>query len=378
MSESRIKILEKTLESKLDDHFAIVPKELFEEAQEQAFQEMDADECTEDQCIRMIQELLQIENAFKMDLIIDEGDTQISITWNDQDQKRVQEDYCEGCKTKGLRLMIGGLVEKLVGGKPIVMVENTKVVRKGILFRDTPYTKFVEGGKKWIKFGDEKTQVKFEGEIVDGVPNGEGTENFPNGQKYFGEFKDGLPNGQGIKTFPNGWKYVGESKDGKRHGQGTFTFSDGRKYEGEWNGGLFYGKGTYTFPDGKKYVGEWKDGKKHGKGTDTFPDGKKYVGEYKDGKIWNGQGTDSFPDGREYVGEFKNGKKNGQGTLTFFNGDKYVGEFKDGLQNGQGTFTFSDGRKYVGKFKDGKPWKGTMYDEDGKYKWKYVKGVSVK
>ena len=117
MSKVRIGILEKTLESKLDDYFAIVPKELFEEAQEQAFQEMDSDECTEDQCILMIKEILQIENAFKMDLIIDEGDTQISITWNDQDQKRVEEDYCEGCKTKGLRLMIGGLVKKLVGVK---------------------------------------------------------------------------------------------------------------------------------------------------------------------------------------------------------------------------------------------------------------------
>ena len=116
MSKARIKILEKTLESKLDDHFAIVPKELFEEAQEQAFQEMESDECTEDQCILMIKEILQIENAFKMDLISEDGDTQISITWNDQDQKRVEEDYCEGCKTKELRKMIGGLVEKLVGG----------------------------------------------------------------------------------------------------------------------------------------------------------------------------------------------------------------------------------------------------------------------
>ena len=61
MSESRIKILEKTLESKLDDYFAIVPKELFEEAQEQAFQEMDSDECTEEQCIMMIREILQVE-----------------------------------------------------------------------------------------------------------------------------------------------------------------------------------------------------------------------------------------------------------------------------------------------------------------------------
>ncbi len=129
MSEARIKILEKTLESKIADHFAIVPKELFEEAQEQAFQEMDSDECTEDQCILMIKEILQIENAFKMDLISEDGDTQISITWNDQDQKRVVEDYCEGCKTKGLRLMIGGLVEKLIGVKDVVKEEPPKKVQ---------------------------------------------------------------------------------------------------------------------------------------------------------------------------------------------------------------------------------------------------------
>jgi hypothetical protein len=116
ISEIRKSMLEKTLESKLDDYFAIVPKELFEEAQEQAFQEMDSDECTEDQCILMIKEILQIENAFKMDLMYEDGNTQISITWNDQDQKRVEEDYCEGCGTGDLRKMIGGLVEKLVKG----------------------------------------------------------------------------------------------------------------------------------------------------------------------------------------------------------------------------------------------------------------------
>ena len=44
MSEARINILQKTLESKLDDRLAIVPKELFEEAQAHAFQEMDSDE----------------------------------------------------------------------------------------------------------------------------------------------------------------------------------------------------------------------------------------------------------------------------------------------------------------------------------------------
>ena len=117
MTEKRIKILEKKLESKLDDYFSIVPKDLYEEAENQVWDELDSDECTVEQCNMMIREFLQVENSFQMNLIVDEGDTQISITWNDQDQKRVEEDYCEGCGTRELRKMIGGLVEKLVKGK---------------------------------------------------------------------------------------------------------------------------------------------------------------------------------------------------------------------------------------------------------------------
>ena len=173
MSKARIKILEKTLESKLDDYFAIVPKELFEEAQEQAFQEMDADECTEDQCIRMIQEFLQIENAFKMDLIFDEGDTQISITWNDQDQKRVEEDYCEGCKTKGLRLMIGGLVEKLVGVKNV--------------FTDEPVVQKIEKDKTdglFVSVGESGTILTSSDGIFSWTKRTSGTSKYLRGVTY--------------------------------------------------------------------------------------------------------------------------------------------------------------------------------------------------
>ena len=92
ISEVRKKMLEKSLESKLDDYFAIVPKDMFEEAQEQAFQEMESDECTEEQCIRMIRDILQVENSFQMVLMVEEENTQISLTWNDLDQKRVEED----------------------------------------------------------------------------------------------------------------------------------------------------------------------------------------------------------------------------------------------------------------------------------------------
>ena len=110
-------MLEKTLESKIDDYFDIVPKDLFEEAQEKAFEELEYEECTEEQCIMLIKEMLQVENSFQMILMAEDGDTQISLTWNDLDKKRVEEEYCEGCKTKELRKIIEGLVEKLVSNK---------------------------------------------------------------------------------------------------------------------------------------------------------------------------------------------------------------------------------------------------------------------
>ncbi len=114
ISEVRKKMLEKTLESALDDYFDIVPKDLFEEAQEKAFEELDYEECTEEQCIMMIKEILQVENAFQLVLMTEGSDTQISLTWNDLDRKKVEEDYCLGCQTPELRETLSELVGKLL------------------------------------------------------------------------------------------------------------------------------------------------------------------------------------------------------------------------------------------------------------------------
>ena len=303
MSEARIKILEKTLESKLDDYFAIIPKDLFEEAQEQAFEELEYDECTEDQCIMLIKEILQIENAFKMDLIIDEGDTQISITWNDQDQKRVEEDYCEGCKTKGLRLMIGGLVEKLVGkkviGEPVVLVDKKK---KGVLFESIR-----DGDWKWIKDGDEELEGKYVGEIENGIPNGQGTLTWKNPhEKYVGQWNNGLKHGQGTYSWANGWEYVGDWKDGKRNGEGTYSHSDGNKYVGTYKDGERNGLGTFYYPNGDKYVGEWKGERQNGQGTWYLSNGNKWIGEMKNGRDWNTTGYDK---NGNIIGKVVNGVK---------------------------------------------------------------------
>ena len=64
VSEVRKQILQNTLEDKLKSHFRLISQERFEEVQEKVFEELEYDECTEDQCIVMIQEMLQVENVF--------------------------------------------------------------------------------------------------------------------------------------------------------------------------------------------------------------------------------------------------------------------------------------------------------------------------
>ena len=114
--------------------------------------------------------------------------------------------------------------------------------------------------EKWFTSGDEKTQAKYEGEILTGVPGGQGTITFPSGSTYVGEFRDGKRTGQGTMTYSDGGKYEGKWKDGKQHGQGTFTFTDGRKWAGEfrgnkpWNLSLFDKKGNINM--------KWVNGKK--------------------------------------------------------------------------------------------------------------------
>ncbi len=56
---------------------------------------------------------------------------------------------------------------------------SEKSSNQGVLF-----LKEVNGKWVWFKDGDEKTDLKYEGEISNEVPNGQGTLTYPDGQKY--------------------------------------------------------------------------------------------------------------------------------------------------------------------------------------------------
>ena len=227
VSNTRKLILENTLTDELKKHFRLVPQEKYEQVLEQVFEELEYEECSEDTCIMRVQEMLQVENVFNLQIIGEGKDSQLNLKWITLDEKKNETDYCEGCNTKKLNDKVRGLVEKLVGEmrvevvqkKPIIVVEKKE---KGVLYGRLYNKKLL-----WKKSGDEKKDGKYVGEIENRKPNGQGTLTWFNGDKYVGEFMDGKKNGQGTYTFYYGRKYVGEFMDGKRW-KGTMYYKDGK------------------------------------------------------------------------------------------------------------------------------------------------------
>ena len=182
VSNTRKIILQNTLEEQLKEHFMLISQERFEEVREKVFEELEYEECTEDRCIMMIQEMLQVENVFHLQVIGEGSNTQLSLSWRTLEEKKKVNDICMGCGTFQLNDKVKGLVEKLVGGK-------------------------------------KEEQVVFKEEIKNSERNVQGTKTYPSGGKNVGELKDGIPNGQGTDTYEEGeWegdKDIGEWKNGQ-------------------------------------------------------------------------------------------------------------------------------------------------------------------
>jgi len=56
LDEIQKRVIFNTLQESLSKYFILSSQKMYEKAEEEAFQQMDANECTEDQCIAIIQE----------------------------------------------------------------------------------------------------------------------------------------------------------------------------------------------------------------------------------------------------------------------------------------------------------------------------------
>ena len=111
ISEIEKRVLFFRLQSELSKHYRLVPQEEYARAEERAFRELEAAKCTEEQCIRRIQDILQVERLFVLQVIRERTFTQIVLTLVRRADKIVRDDTCESCSIAQLH----GRVEALVG-----------------------------------------------------------------------------------------------------------------------------------------------------------------------------------------------------------------------------------------------------------------------
>ena len=93
----------------------------------------------------------------------------------------------------------------------------------------------------------------------------------------------GLAQGKGVLQWTkNGAptdRYEGEMKDGLYEGQGKLTYANKARYEGEFKAGERDGKGTYVFPSGARLTTEFREGRPQGHGMYVWSNGNRYIGE---------------------------------------------------------------------------------------------------
>jgi len=252
VTNTRKLILENTLTDELKKHFRIVPQEKYEQVLEQVFEELEYEECSEDTCIMRVQEMLQVENVFNLQIIGEGKDSQLNLTWRTLDEKKNETDVCLGCGTFQLNDKVRGLVEKLVGLKKVEQVVVVEKRQEGVLFR-----RIENGEVRWFENGNDKKDWK-----------------------YIGEIKNRKPNGTGVLSSTFG-KYSGKVKNGMQHGQGTYTYKSGRKRVGEFRKGKPWNVNSYD--KNGKIETEWVKGKKLKQEEDPLEE--KEVTEYKSAKI---------------------------------------------------------------------------------------------
>lgn len=204
---------------------------------------------------------------------------------------------------------------------------------------------------------------KYEGEVKDGEPSGQGVYTSKNGNIYSGTWLNGRRHGKGRLTWPNGDYWEGEFRDDQQNltgqmnmkrgaatitgvftmapdtgvlsGNGRLVWTNGDVFEGTLVRGVSQGKGSFTWANGQRYEGDWERDLPNGKGTISFSNGDRYVGEVRDG-VQQGHGTYTLKDGDSYTGAWVAGNKHGQGRLTWRNGDYWEGQFKDNQQTEEG------------------------------------------
>ena len=120
ISTGRERIIFNRLMFLLSERYKLVPQNKLEEARKEVEKRLAIGKCTEDYCVRQIQEILQVERLFSLMMIEEEGLTQLSLIMAREDEKLIKEVVCENCSVTALldkmQILVGEMYEADIGG----------------------------------------------------------------------------------------------------------------------------------------------------------------------------------------------------------------------------------------------------------------------
>ena len=132
LDEIEKNIIFNSLQESLSKFYILTSTKMYEKAEEEAFQEMDAEECTEAQCIAIIQELLQVEYFFMFQILKSNDFQQLKLTRVDLDANRdVRTDTCSKCDISQINSKVNTLVLSINDEYiPLTLATNNQVKDK--------------------------------------------------------------------------------------------------------------------------------------------------------------------------------------------------------------------------------------------------------
>ncbi len=111
LDEIQKNIIFNSLQESLSKFYTLTSTKMYERAEEEAFQQMEINECTEAQCIAIIQELLQVEYFFMFQILKSNDFQQLKLTRVDLDANRdVRTDTCSKCDISKINSKVNNLV----------------------------------------------------------------------------------------------------------------------------------------------------------------------------------------------------------------------------------------------------------------------------
>ncbi|EZG43613.1 MORN repeat protein [Gregarina niphandrodes] len=234
----------------------------------------------------------------------------------------------------------------------------------------------------------------FKGALEGGKPTGKGVYNhWPTNTLFEGNMRNGLPDGEGTLVTGDSKKravYRGSLIQGAREGQGTLTTHDKKatvkavwnqdklgtgpvsveldpslmsqldvpftKFEGYVRDGVPEGEATMSYENKRTFKGQVNNAIREGKGEIRDESGNLVIeGNFHDNSPEGLVRFAKYPDGLVYKGEMSKGARQGMGHLFDPKTDQvvYEGTWANDVPHGRGVYRAADG-EYEGEFKNGK------------------------